>query len=476
MKKIILILVAFGLFLFLLSGKSKKDDQIVQKDTIFNGGWVEVVSGKFFKVAEGKEIEIFSGDKVDSGETLMTDSTGKVVIRFYDGSVLRAGPDTKFSLDKAIYNEKDGKIVIEAGLSSGSLWSKIIELATPDSLWKIKTSNTVATVRGTAFGVSVDDVGATEIVGSENTVGVEVVDPETGESLVDEPVIISSDTFIKISEEVVKEIRVNKETLAKGDLAEPKMREVASKMKEKLTPLKIDDKVKNKDWNKENEEKDKEIRNEVEEIKNRVKDNREEFKKNIKEKVEEKVRAIKENRKKIKETESKRLIEDDKKDEENKDDPQKDIKNEIEAIKPKIPETIIKKVEEATQINKVEPALKKWKSLKIETESKLTDITEGEIISFRAVLIGENGETEDVTMGAKWEVLGFVGIIEKPGSFMAKLGDSISEYGEGYGFVVATWENPETKEKLFGKTSEVHVKMRIDESSVLFEEMEVLLR
>ena len=49
----------------------------------------------------------------------------------------------------------------------GQAWSKIISLATPDSVWEVRTSTAVATVRGTAFGMGTD---GNPVIGSENKV------------------------------------------------------------------------------------------------------------------------------------------------------------------------------------------------------------------------------------------------------------------------------------------------------------------
>lgn len=70
-------------------------------------------------------------------------------------------------------------------------------------------------------------------------------------------------------------------------------------------------------------------------------------------------------------------------------------------------------------------------------------VKEGGQIMFLANLKLGNGTFKDVTRSVKWSVVGDIGAIDSIGIFTARLGASVSEYGEGSGAVTATYSGPE---------------------------------
>jgi hypothetical protein len=83
--------------------------------------------------------------------TLVTDATGEVEIHFPSGSIARLDHNTKVILAKHFFDETSGASKISLVLTVGNMWSRVTKLVTPASEWEVKTSNVVATVRGTAF-------------------------------------------------------------------------------------------------------------------------------------------------------------------------------------------------------------------------------------------------------------------------------------------------------------------------------------
>ena len=100
-------------------------------------------------------------------------------------------------MEESSFNANSGKLIVRINLVLGRAWSKIISLATPDSVWEVRTSTAVATVRGTAFGMEYAD-GKSTVIGSENKVAVNAVDPETKKALKQEEVLIEAGKFVEI--------------------------------------------------------------------------------------------------------------------------------------------------------------------------------------------------------------------------------------------------------------------------------------
>lgn len=466
LKKILFALVIIGLIVAVASfwGGKEGDSQIVENkpiDLVVKGGWVEILSGKAEIIGtNGTRKELQTGDIVNAGDSIEVSKDGKISINLFDGSVLRASEGTKFTINNAEYDKASRKLSLTASLSNGKIWSKIIELATPDSIWKVETSNTVATVRGSAFGVSTDGK-VSEIFGSQHKVYVDLVDPVSKNLVKKNPIIIEEDSFIEISSEDIEKVKKIEEKIS--STTPPATLAFILKESEKIiAPEKKEGKIKKGGWVTSNEKEDVVVENEIKIIKEKAGGSIEDLNKLLNERVESKFNEIK--------TEQGEII--------NKADGSdvktNDTNNKGEASEettkvdttPKQNTVVTPKVIVPT-IDTTKP--EKWVSLEIETISDIKNIAEGEMISFRAVLKGENGGEKDVTRDAKWQVLGQIGLMERAGTFAAKLDPAISEYGEAFGYIVATWQ-AESGEQFLGKSDQVHVVIKAD-SGVAPEEM-----
>jgi len=118
--------------------------------------WIEVVVPSVFVSNEDGSLkrELKTGDEIEAGAIVEVTKRGEANIYFPDGSVARLDEGTKISIDAASYDPKSKTLVVRVQLLIGRVWSKIFSLATPESMWEVKTSNAVATVRGTAFSMS----------------------------------------------------------------------------------------------------------------------------------------------------------------------------------------------------------------------------------------------------------------------------------------------------------------------------------
>ena len=92
---------------------------------------------------------ITSDTTIGEGGTLETDSTGMAQVDFFDGSVLRLGPSSRYDVETL----KDGEDrAIIGSLEYGSAFNRVAELS-GQQRYEMRTANAVAAVRGTSFVV-----------------------------------------------------------------------------------------------------------------------------------------------------------------------------------------------------------------------------------------------------------------------------------------------------------------------------------
>ncbi len=185
---------------------------VFERDNTANASarpWVDVLSPKAFLMdAQNNEPlrELVTGDELTAGARVKTDTSGLIEIHLADGSVLRLDSNTELVLEDGQYNSENQSLIVRVNLLFGRVWSKVVGLATPESVWEIKTSNAVATVRGTAFGVEFID-GVSNVIGSENQVAVAPIDPTTNKAIAEAEVLVGPEKFVEIRPEKIRKIR-----------------------------------------------------------------------------------------------------------------------------------------------------------------------------------------------------------------------------------------------------------------------------
>jgi hypothetical protein len=163
-----------------------------------------VTSPGVFITDSAGERPVASGEKPKPPYTLRGDATGKAVVHFDDGSELRLDSSSTLEVRDASLHTETKALLVKVKLTVGRVWSDIVALATPESAWEVETSNVVATVRGTAFGVITEANGTTTVIGSEHTVELTLIDPETGERNTFRRTPLSEDEFIIITNALAK--------------------------------------------------------------------------------------------------------------------------------------------------------------------------------------------------------------------------------------------------------------------------------
>lgn len=161
--------------------------------------WIQVLTaGVFITTTNTPSTTLQTGDELNEGTQVETNATGLANIVFPDGSVARLDSNTRVVISVGSYNKTDKTLNVRLKLAAGNLWSKIIKLATPESFWEVQTTNAVAAVRGTAFGVSYAK-DATTIIGSEHQVTVHALNLSTGETITDQEAVVGEGKYVVIA-------------------------------------------------------------------------------------------------------------------------------------------------------------------------------------------------------------------------------------------------------------------------------------
>lgn len=361
--------------------------------------WIEVAKPKVFDVSlndSASSTPFKTGDTLRAGARIKTDAAGSATIHFPDGSLARLEPGTTITLDASYFDAQTEKLTVGFSLAVGRVWSKVVALVTPDSLWEVKTANTVATVRGTAFGVGFFN-GQSRVVVTERAVITKVLDPKTGTEVGAETTV-TQDHFAAVKNEDVVKIKEEKKVFVAALDAAP---------------------VEVRDWVSRNKEEDAKMDQRIEELKKEGlegKDLRNELRRDESKKFEAlEAKTEKGDMLQIKVDEGRKT----------------DAKAEEQPREAAASDASIRGVP---------------KFLTVTTDFNLRLVTEGDEIRFKAILTATDGTETEVTSEAGWQVVGPVGVITKPGIFTAKLDDSVSEFGEAPGSIAATWKDKDGKE------------------------------
>ncbi|MFC1749036.1 FecR domain-containing protein [Pseudomonadota bacterium] len=103
----------------------------------------------------------YSGTKLLMGDSLKTASSGRVVLEFFNGTIVRIGDDTAVTL--ADVDQRPDKETIVINLDNGKLWlNGEKSQGVKEAFYEVRTSNAVVKAKGTAFEVESD--GYDEVV------------------------------------------------------------------------------------------------------------------------------------------------------------------------------------------------------------------------------------------------------------------------------------------------------------------------
>lgn len=157
-------------------------------------GDVEYKTGDTWTVVQNEQ-EVHAGDRVKTG----TDSEAQIL--WGDEGVTRIDPQTELVIDAAPTDGSGSQsAVIRLQVNAGRVWNRMLKLLDVDSAMEIRTSDVVATVRGTSYGIN-KLPGCTETVVAESVVSV------TTASSTEETLIADNQTGIFGNADCSKPIR-----------------------------------------------------------------------------------------------------------------------------------------------------------------------------------------------------------------------------------------------------------------------------
>lgn len=150
-----------------LADFEKAEDPLIIKAVLVPGQQVvEIKTGLIWQSVE-REVEVNEGTKI------RTDESGQAQLVFGDGSVLMLESSTEVALTEHLVTSDEQQIKIFQEI--GKTWSQVEKLLSPKSSYEVETQSTVATVRGTKFGVSVDQDQGVDYVVSQGQIEAAVV-------------------------------------------------------------------------------------------------------------------------------------------------------------------------------------------------------------------------------------------------------------------------------------------------------------
>jgi len=216
---VILILAVAGAAFFL----TNKNLAIGPLEVLANDGVVvEVIQGQAKITMEGAEkiLTAPASQEIAKGARVETLAGGQANIIFSSGSVARLDSDT--SVDLSDYQSLEQNIKIKLYLNSGNLWSRVQRLLDAEGEYEVKTSNTVAVVRGTAFNVSWLN-NQTRVDVLNNKVSVAAIDNQTGQILPGGQADIEAGKFVRVDSANLPSAQkpLVLETIAPQDLEKP---------------------------------------------------------------------------------------------------------------------------------------------------------------------------------------------------------------------------------------------------------------
>lgn len=134
---------------------------------------VEVAQGQAERRAANSDTwEPISGSaEVRSGDHIRTGEDGGAQIRWGDRGVTRLDPNSEVTVDTVEGGDALLSASLKLHLESGRIWNRMLKVLDLDGGMSVETSDVVATVRGTAFGVGKKD-DSTEIAVTESVVSV----------------------------------------------------------------------------------------------------------------------------------------------------------------------------------------------------------------------------------------------------------------------------------------------------------------
>jgi len=121
-------------------------------------GQIKVAKGQVSIERGGQALPGTVGARLQPADTIRTGADGSVGITMYDDSLLSAGPNSAFTLERYAFDSTTNKGHFDTSLAKGSLAvvSGRIAKESPEAM-TVRTPSAILGARGTEFVVKVDD-------------------------------------------------------------------------------------------------------------------------------------------------------------------------------------------------------------------------------------------------------------------------------------------------------------------------------
>lgn len=170
----------------------------------------------YFYIAQGKARVLqygqtgwdpaFSGTKFLIGDTLKTSNLGKVVLQFFNGTLIRLGPDTGVALKDVVKTSDQEKISVS--LDNGVLWVNGKKSdGVKEGNYDVRTSHLLVRARGTVFEVESGMAEVVRVMSGE--VKVDIIVNSGGSDRIAETVSVGVGQQITVDEAALKAFASN---------------------------------------------------------------------------------------------------------------------------------------------------------------------------------------------------------------------------------------------------------------------------
>lgn len=155
--------IGFLFWFWSLGAVASEEIQRVRAEAI--EGSVEWRSGS------GEWQELSGARELDRGDGVRTGETGQARVLWGDRGVTRIDPGTEILIESSENGDALFSALLKFRVESGRVWNRVLKVLDVDGGMQVETSDVVATVRGTAFGVE-KAAASTDIAVTESVVGV----------------------------------------------------------------------------------------------------------------------------------------------------------------------------------------------------------------------------------------------------------------------------------------------------------------
>lgn len=120
-------------------------------------GFIKTLKGDASVLRDTKVIQLKIGDKVFENDVINTEMKSSIGIIFKDNTLISLGSNTKFTIEKYIFEPAENKQSFISRLYKGTLTclTGLMSKLNPDAM-KIKAKSASIGIRGTHFAISVD--------------------------------------------------------------------------------------------------------------------------------------------------------------------------------------------------------------------------------------------------------------------------------------------------------------------------------